>query len=159
MSDLSALDLRSSIGEATCEVFETMLSMGVTLEELADGGVINEDRIVGSVGFAGDVMGSVRIYLSASFARLVTAAMLGMEDEEIEEDEIIDVVGEVSNMIGGDLKSKLCDSGFPCELSIPTTTHGRDFAIETMGWARLERYGFRHDDHLAVVEVSMKNAA
>lgn len=156
MNALADLDLKTSIGEATCDIFETMLSMHVAPEALTEDISIAGSRIVGSIGFAGEVMGNVRIYLSDRFAGLVTAAMLGMEMDEIDDDEIIDVVGEVSNMIGGDLKSKLCDSGLPCELSIPSTIRGSDFRIETLGWTRFERYGFRHDDHLAIVEVKMK---
>jgi len=156
MSALAELDLKTSIGDTTCDVFETMLSMGVTVETLDSCDGIDGQRVVGSVGFAGNVTGSVRIHLSERFARMVTAAMLGMDMEEIDEDEIADVVGEVSNMIGGDLKSKLCDCGLPCELSIPTTTQGSHFSIQTRGWTRLERFGFRHDDHLAIVEVTMK---
>lgn len=156
MSVLADLDLKTSVGEATCDIFETMLSMHVTPEAITSDVGIAGSRIVGSVSFAGEVMGSVRIYLSDRFAGLLAAAMLGMETAEIDDDEVIDVVGEVSNMIGGDLKSKLCDSGLPCELSIPTTIRGSDFRIETLGWTRFERYGFRHADHLAIVEITMK---
>ncbi len=156
MSDLTELDLQSSIVDTTCDVFETMLSMGVTIETLDGSDGIDGQRVVGSVGFAGSVTGNVRIHLSEQFARMITAAMLGMEMEEIEADEVADVVGEVSNMIGGDLKSKFCDCGFPCELSIPTTTQGSHFSIQTLGGTRLERFGFRHDDHLAIVEVTMR---
>lgn len=156
MNALVDFDLKSSIGEVTCDIFETMLSIHVTPEELtADSGIVGK-RIVGTVGIAGDVMGSVRVYLSDRFAGLLTAAMLGMEMDEIDDDEVIDVVGEMSNMIGGDLKSKLCDKGFPCELTVPITTCGSDLYIEAQGWTRFERYGFRHADHLAIVEISMK---
>lgn len=156
MKPLDELELASSINAATIDIFDTMLSMSVSPETVENDGGIDGRRIVGAVSFAGDVMGSVRVYLGDAFARLVTAAMMGMEEEEVDDDEVVDVVGEVCNMIGGDLKSRLCDLGLPCQLSIPTTTRGSDFVISTMGWTRQERYGFRHDDDLAIVEITMK---
>jgi CheY-specific phosphatase CheX len=85
-------------------------------------------QIVGSVSFAGKAMGSINLHFSEAFARLVTAAMLDMDEDDIEGDEEVhDVVGELSNMVGGDLKSRLCDAGLTCELSIPTITSGREF--------------------------------
>ena len=81
---------------------------------------LNGDYIVGTVSFAGVVMGNLNLHVDHKFARLMTAAMLGMEIEEIDGDEEIrDVIEEVCNMIGGDLKSRLCDSNLTCELSIP----------------------------------------
>ena len=75
-------------------------------------------------------MGSINLHVNGDFAKLITAAMLDMEEDEIEGDEEVhDVVGELSNMIGGDLKSRLCDVGLTCELSIPTITSGRELEL------------------------------
>ena len=84
MSDINAVDLRGFISGAMDEVFDTMLSMNI---ELADEGVqanVDGERIVGSVGFAGKAVGSVSIQVNEVFARQITAAMLGMEEDEIE---------------------------------------------------------------------------
>jgi chemotaxis protein CheX len=125
------------------------------LQEVAEDG----EHIVGSVGFAGLVMGNVNVFVGQDFARQMTAAMLGMEEDEIESDEEIhDVVGELCNMIGGALKSKLCDAGMSCSLSIPCITSGNNFKIESKGWDRNERFGFRNHRHTALVEVYMKLA-
>jgi len=87
----------------------------------------------------------------------MTAAKLGMEIEEIEgEEEVHDVIGELCNIICGDLKSKLCDAGLTCELSIPSITSGNGFKIESRGWERSEHYGFRSHAHTALVAVYMK---
>jgi chemotaxis protein CheX len=101
-------------------------------------------------------MGNVSVQVSETFARLMTAAMLGMELEEVEGEEVNDVIGEVSNMVGGHLKSRFCDSGFPCDLSIPSITSGKNFKIESKNWARHERIAFCHEAHVALVEVFIK---
>ena len=157
MPDINAVDLRGFISGAMTEVFDTMLSMDI---EPTDGDVqanVDGERIVGSVGFAGKAVGSVNIQVNEAFARSITAAMLGMEEDEIEGDEEVhDVIGELSNMVGGDLKSRLCDGGLDCELSIPSITTGSDFKTEIKGWERHECLIFRHQEQFALVDVYMK---
>jgi chemotaxis protein CheX len=92
-----------------------------------------------------------------AFGRLLTADLLGMDVDEIESDEEVnDVIGELSNMIGGDIKSRLCDCGLPCELSIPSITYGSDFKIDIRDWVRHEKLAFKHQEHTAFVEVYIK---
>ncbi len=159
MSDINDLDLKDFVTKTMTDVFETMLSMNI---EQIDGGAERIDggsQIIGSVGFAGKVMGNVNILVTNDFARLMTAEMLGMETEEIEsEEDVFDVIGELCNMVGGDIKSRLCDNGFTCELSIPSVTSGNDLKIESMDWDRCECFGFKCRKNTALVQVYMKEA-
>ena len=158
MTTINALDLKTFISNATKNVFSTMLSMdvepvNVNIQQLETG-----KYVVGSVCFAGTVMGSINIRVNDDFARCMTAAMLGIEVDEIESDEEVhDVIGELCNMIGGNLKSRLCDTGFPCQLSIPSITYGNSFMIQSKGWARKELLAFRYQEHTVLVEVYMKS--
>jgi chemotaxis protein CheX len=154
--DLAAFDLPTFLRGATQEVFDTMLSMTLAETNAADFSATS--RIVGSVSLAGSVSGTVNIHVSDPFACQITANMLGMEPDEIESDEEVhDVIGELSNMIGGDLKSRLCDAGFDCELSIPSITSGKDFNIESKGWAVNEAVCFQYENHVALIEAFIKN--
>jgi len=160
MNKINTLDLKSLVSNTINEVFDTMLSMEIELFD-ADSEVAGDgSRIVGSVSFAGEVMGSISIYVSGEFGRVMTAAMLGMELEEIESDEeVYDVIGELSNMVGGSLKSRFCDYGLPCELSIPSITTGSDFKIKSKNWSRYEGFAFRafrHQQYVGFVEVYIK---
>lgn len=158
MSQINSIDLETFVTTAVEDVFDTMLSMDVskiTPDEVVTNG---QPHIVGTVSLAGSVLGNVNIYLNSQFARTITAAMLGMDTEDIEgEEEVHDVIGEVCNMVGGNLKSRLCDAGFSCELSIPSITAGNDFRIESKGWQRHERYGFQNHQDSALVEIFMKS--
>ena len=157
MSEINSLDIKEFITNAVSDVFDTMLSMEV--ESIAAGQTENYNggRIVGTVSLAGKVLGNLNLHVGEEFAMQITAAMLGMELDEIDgNEEIHDVIGEVCNMIGGDLKSRLCDSGLTCELSIPSITTGKEFNIEPRGWDRREEFGFSSNQHTARVEVFMK---
>ena len=159
MECIETIDLKAHASQAVSQVFDTMLALPVDLLEDDVEDLSGGCHIVGSVGIAGSVMGNVNILVSESFARIMTAAMLGMDEDEIEgEEEVKDVLGELCNMVGGDIKSRLCDAGLECGLSIPSITSGSNFYIEPRGWARNERFGFRCNGHLALVEIHMKSA-
>lgn len=157
MVDLNTIDLQGFVSTAVKEVFDTMLSMEAADFVTDAEAVVSGNRIVGSVGFAGRATGCINLHFTDPFATEITAAMLGSEPDEIDGEEVHDVIGEVSNMVGGDLKSRLCDAGFPCELSIPSTTRGSDFRIESKGWMRCERFSFKSQKHTAIVEVFLKS--
>ena len=156
MADITSLNIKDLLIKTTNDIFDTMLSMNI---EAADGKIAairDKNRIVGTVGFAGDVVGCMNIHFGETFARLIAGNMLGENPDDINNDDLLDVVGELSNMIGGDLKSRLCDSGIPCSLSIPTTMSGSDFIVESHGWSIHESVTFLSDDQVALVEVYAK---
>lgn len=154
---IETLDLQAHVAHATNDVFETMLSMDLETCDPEEAVSINGYHYVGSVSFTGEVIGVIRFTVSREFAREITAEMLGMETDEIEsEEDVTDVVGEVSNMISGDIKSRLCDAGWDCTLSIPNVAKGTDFEIETKHCTRLEKCRFRRGDTPVFVELSIK---
>ena len=158
MSGIHAVDLKSFVTHSFKNVFKTMLSMQLAPEDPPNRpSVTTGPHIVGTVGFGGAVMGNVNIFVSREFAREMTAAMLGVPVEEARSDEEVnDLIGEVCNMVGGDLKSRLCDAGFTCSLSIPSITFGDSFRVESKGWDRHELIGFRSSRHSALLEVYVK---
>ena len=157
MTEISALDLKEYIIRAMSEVFDMMLSMNLDEVDEDLSGSLNGDRIVGSVSFAGKASGNINIHVSGDFAKTMTATILGMDIGEIEsQEEVHDVIGETSNMVGGNLKSRLCDSGLPCELSIPSITSGGNFKIESKDWSRHEKIFLKNNDHVVLVEAYMK---
>ena len=157
MSKVENFDLRGEVRKSVFETFDTMLSLEVQEAKeplpLPSPGT----RIVGTVSFAGEVMGCVNIHLSYEFAHLITAAMLGMEPEEVEgEEEIKDVISELTNIIGGNLKSAYCDLGLQCKLSTPSITSGEDFKIESFNIEKYERFSFISQSHALTVEVGVR---
>ena len=66
---------------------------------------------------------------SEVLAQRVAAVMFESPPEEITEDEIRDAVGEITNLIAGNLKTELHD-GDSCELSLPMVVHGDDYMID-----------------------------
>jgi flagellar motor switch protein FliN len=87
----------------------------------------------------------------------MTASMLGMERDEVEDEEDVkDVIGELCNIIGGNLKSKLCDAGMFCTLSTPSYTSGSDFVVERQDMTSYERIKFAYQDEEFYIEAGIK---
>lgn len=108
------------------EVFETMIFMD--LEESSEPDQkIEDDALLGSITFTGNIEGCLAICCSVPCAKTIAANMLGMDPtEELSETEICDAIGEVSNMIMGSVKARIQDSIGDLQVSIPTVVSGRE---------------------------------
>jgi flagellar motor switch protein FliN len=157
MERISGVDIKAAIVNSVIDVFYTMLDMEVEAIQEVPASFTEENRTVGSVTFAGEVDGMFNIQVNDNFGKEMTAAMLGMEPEEIEsEEEVYDVIREVSNIIGGNLKSKFVDVGLSCVLSTPAITNGRDFKVSPTNIIKPARFLFSHKDSVIIVEAGVK---
>lgn len=149
-------EVREFMKRHLVEVFETMLSR----KAVPSGAPVPEttaERVCSSVGFGGEtVTGVAYLHLSGEFASTAAAAMLGMADEVPVESEVNDVVGELSNMLAGGLKSHLADLGLPCAVSTPTIIRGTCFAIESLPDVKRERLAFECGREFVVLEIHIK---
>lgn len=157
MENLLTLDIKSSVNKTVLDVFDTMLSFQLEPTSEFEAVDMGQMRIVGSVNFAGQVSGIIHIHVKQDFAVIITSAMLGMTPDEIEgDDEIKDVISELSNIIGGNLKSFFNDAGFYCALSTPSITMGNDFTIKSLNTERYESLSFKYQEHVVLIEVGVK---
>jgi len=139
-------------------VFDTMLTMKATPCPAIHPNELAGERVTGSVGMAGEkVTGQIYLHLPASFAIHATATMLGMKIEEISgHAEVNDVIGEVTNMIAGGLKSWLCDAGAICALTTPAVIRGTSFAITPKPGVELVSLAFECGNTRGLVEIHIK---
>ena len=155
MSDtITVPSIRAYLSGHLADVFSTMLSMEAVPRPMTEPPHFPE-RVTGCVGFGGEsANGVVYLHLSAPFANRATAAMLGLPPEELSgEAEVNDVVGEVTNMLTGGLKSWLCDGGAPCAVSTPAIIRGASFTVEPIPDVRREWLAFDCCGEQVVVEL------
>jgi chemotaxis protein CheX len=67
-----------------------------------------------------------------------------------------DVVGELTNMLTGGLKSWLCDAGADCAVSTPGIIRGSSFSVEPLPEIEQLRLGFAAGPDQFSVEVHYK---
>jgi CheY-specific phosphatase CheX len=151
-----SLDIRHLLTEHAAEVFKTMLSMQIMPLSAGPMPHIGE-RVTGAVGFGGErVEGALYLHMSSVMAGTAASALLGLPVEELGDQEVNDVVGELTNMLTGHLKSCLCDTGAPCAVSTPAIIRGNSFEIERMHEVRREVLLFDYQANPVVVEVHIK---
>lgn len=112
-----------------------------TLEKVAETSWM-DDKVTGCVQISGAYMGSVTVECSTAAARDIAAALFGTPSEDVTDDEITDSVGEIANMIGGNVKSML---PAPSQLSLPAVAHGHHswLAVPGVELARDVHVGWR----------------
>lgn len=157
IAKITALDFKAQVSESVIDVFDTMLSTQLVAADTIPSESLEDLRHVGSVSFAGDATGMVSIHVGDKFTRELAADMLGIEVEELDGDkEIRDMMGELGNIVGGNLKSTFTDAGLACALSTPSFTSGTDFKIESLNMEKYERFAFRCGDNIVFVELGVK---
>jgi CheY-specific phosphatase CheX len=119
---------------AVREVFATMLNLEVESMEHEKDDVappLELSGVSGGVSFTGKMTGILYLNMSEFISRLAADRILG-DDPNRPADEINDVVGELTNMVTGNLKSKMADRGYNCALSIPTVIRGLKVSIDSV---------------------------
>lgn len=121
------------IRQATHEVFGTMLGMELKDQEffVRESAPGPSEGVLALVGLAGHWAGSGTFSCSAETARKVAGALLMQEYSGID-DEVLDAVGEVTNMVLGNVKTALEEELGPMGLSIPTVIYGRNFTTRSV---------------------------
>jgi len=146
--------------KAVQEVFQSMVSIDLTPNAASDAGLCSGGQIAGSVGFIGEANGIIYIYAAVEFAHVLTARMLGISEVEVEGEEMVnDAMGELCNMVGGYVKSRLCDAGHSCTLSIPSIVRGQQLSIEGVTQVSRRVISFAHGSHRLLVELLVKETA
>ncbi len=145
------------VTQAVARAFDTMLNLQVAPDPAGLNGGNGEPHVAGSVGFIGRLTGVVYIYSTASFARRITGIMLGIQESDIEGEEMVnDALGELTNMVVGQIKSQLSDRGMPCVLTIPSIVRGSHFAVESVSSTTRRMSAFKCGGERLAVEILIK---
>lgn len=151
--------LKESVLEATQEVFSTMMGIEARYEGIAGEKRPPELGIISLVGITGEWGGSGVFCCSTVLARLLCARMLGTEPSPAIDDEVLDVVAEITNMMIGNVKTALESVVGPLAISVPTVIHGRNFEFRNTLGLRSMAMAFRAEDHPFEVRVSLAPTA
>jgi chemotaxis protein CheX len=115
-------DMGRCIVKATSDVFRTMMNLRVTSGEVAiEKAQIRRAEVIGSIGVAGFLTGSISLFLPKSLARRAVAAMLMLDTPDgLPDAELVDAIGELTNMVGGSIKTELFQKAPLFDISVHT---------------------------------------
>jgi chemotaxis protein CheX len=141
---------------AVHKTFSTMLSIDLKQTPVGQMTPFKGDHVIGEVAFNGKATGLVHLRLLPISARAIAMIMLGVKDEEVTgQAEIDDVIGELSNIIAGNLKSNLCDAKLDCKLEPPRIFRTSNFDSLKSNGNVSERFGFGAPELDLYVDISV----
>ncbi|MBU1138434.1 MAG: chemotaxis protein CheX [Proteobacteria bacterium] len=123
------MDIEDKMIETTKEIFSSMVMMEIDVKRIMDDCGPLSNTITGMVGLAGTHKGILAIHVPYPVAMAITGSSLGMDVEEINAD-VHDAIGELANMLGGNVKTILSENGRDIELSLPSTISGSDYTFQ-----------------------------
>lgn len=126
------------LAQIVTSVFATMMSLEVNPSD--DPFDSHGSRLTSSVYLTGGWNGAVFLECSAVQACQFAGLILAMDAPEAVDDDVRDVLGELANMIGGNLKSSMAPQ---IRLSMPAVMEGNDYEMRVCGSEVLERLGFQ----------------
>ncbi len=89
-----------------------------------DAPVSSDDAMCASISIHGPWSATLLLFCHRDVAYASTAAVLGMELAEVAEPDVLDIMGELANIIGGNLKGAVSDDNGGWKLSLPVVSDG-----------------------------------
>lgn len=135
------------------DVFSTMLMVELESEAtLLNQRLALQSNLSSMIGLGGGIRGVLAVHCPASVAKAITSTFLGMDVEELDED-VKDAIGEIANMVAGNLKVSLAENGVAIELAIPTSVVGESFNITGVAKAQRVVVPLRMNGELFSIEL------
>src|ERR1017187_7804530 len=119
-------------------VFSTMLDLEVTRVDAPWSPT--GDRLTSAVYLEGNWNGAVLLECDREQACQFTGKLLSMDPPEQVDDDVRDVLGELANMIGGNIKSVVSPGD---RLSLPSVIDGNNYEVRVCGSDVKKRIAFR----------------
>lgn len=119
-------DLTDAFGKAITHILKTMAKIEPHLDRIE---FKEKDHLGGDVsGILGLSSGSKSVEVALSFSKeaalIVYSAMLGEKATEIDAS-VVDLVGELTNMLGGNARSTLSEKGISFTSTLPMVVIGK----------------------------------
>lgn len=141
--------------QSTTTVFSKMLGWNLELEATESSNRFQSNHDVsGIIGFSGALRGTIVIGIDQEVA-LAAAAFFGGKPTAIDAG-VMDMVGELANMIGGSAKDRLITSGV--NLGLPTVICGKGHRVSNDPGATVELLSFTCPHGPITVEVGIRFA-
>lgn len=106
--------------------------------------------VTAAIHISGDFHGAVRLECSRILIRRAAAIMFATTEDNLSLDDERDVVGELTNVVAGNIKALLPGSN---SISLPTIIEGSDYRVSTLNIESSDEFGFTLDGEAMIVTV------
>src|SRR5512140_1941581 len=132
--------LSGELEQTVATIFETMLELQVA--PVATAWPVEPNPVTATVHFAGSWSGVLMLEVGPSLACHCAGRFLSTDVPPAVDNDVKDVLGELANMIGGNLKCALAPGAL---LSLPEVIEGSDFRVRICTGAVTEQQAFTCD--------------
>ena len=116
--------------QATLEIIRDVAQLSYQIQKIYKK---NDEKgqgdITGIIGLSVSGKGTVAVTFDQSTILYIVSKILDMELGSIDEEIVIDTVGELANMITGRAVRLLAEKGYDLDLTVPTVVHGADHKV------------------------------
>jgi CheY-specific phosphatase CheX len=148
LSRVISLIVVDLLQQTVVDTFNTMISMEMKSEDPAQMPMPPGGFLIGSARFTGRATGDVLLAFPHSFSRFITAQLLGgRPDDKWPAETISDAVGEIVNIVTGNLQSRLADAGLPSDMGLPEVKQAAVFPSVTILGGTSDRFYYRNGNH------------
>lgn len=141
------------ITQAASAVFRSMI--GGRLEQLDRQLEPSQSGLTAIIGLTGQPAGILTVSTELSAASRIAEKMLGCETVGSEE-YARDALGEICNMVAGNLKSALPAPVDRCEISVPTVISGTNYKIKPMLYGNRHSVAFSFEGESIVITLQVE---
>jgi chemotaxis protein CheX len=152
-------EIAGAISSATQEVFTTMLDIEISSGEIEEDNAASSraSGVIALLGLAGEWVGNGRISCTPEFGCKMASQLLMQACSAVNE-EVLDAIGEVANMIIGNVKNALEERLGTLSLSTPTVIYGHNFEARSVGIRERITVIFHAGDEHLQVQISISPA-
>ena len=157
-NELANCPIEDIVFAAADEVFSSMLASQIALADAPverDG--LPYDGVLSVVGMTGKWVGSGFLICSGPTAALLASRFLMTEMSSVD-DEVLDAIGEITNMIVGSVKNGLEERLGAMQLSVPTVLYGLNIRAHLMKSQLRSSITCRGDDWEIVLRICLTKA-
>ncbi len=122
-------EVEQDIAQIAQSIWETLFSFPLDLAPAGVGLAGDAQVMTGCIQIDGAWNGAVMLQCPQSLAERLSAELFRPEGACTPE-EVHDTVGELTNMLAGNIKALLPE---PSRISLPTVAHGADYALRVLG--------------------------
>jgi len=146
------IECEEEIRQFVTDIWSTFLNMKVSPTETPFKPKGNGNTLAGCVQITGEWQGSVTLYAPKELGKKVAATMYGLDEAEVVDKQVQDVIGEITNVLAGNIKSIL---PAPCSISLPCVAI-TDFNLHHPGSEMLTAVNFDCEDLAFLVVMHYK---
>jgi len=130
-----------SLVESVVTTISTVCKTQPTLKAQRSEAKVDGEKVIASVSLVGDVEMTVFLGMPSGTAVTLAERFAGFK-VPFESSDMADAIGELGNMVAGDLKIRLDRSGLKANISLPTVFRGQDLTVTTPKWELIREHFF-----------------